>query len=150
MALLPCRVFSPVFYAVYILCGLSDMLDGYVARNTHTCSSFGEKLDTVADFFMCSVCMMKIVPELHLSYFVLSWTGVIMLIKSANIVFVLIKRKQLAAVHSVLNRIAGIVLFIMPLTLPVVGSRVSTMSACAVATCAALSESYILLREGTA
>ena len=30
--LLFCPVFSPAFYALYIAAGLSDMIDGFVAR----------------------------------------------------------------------------------------------------------------------
>ena len=46
IVLLFCPVFSPVFYALYITAGVSDMLDGAVARKTGTVSEFGSKLDT--------------------------------------------------------------------------------------------------------
>ena len=39
-----------LFYIVYLLCGLSDMADGLIARKTHTESAFGAKLDSIADF----------------------------------------------------------------------------------------------------
>ena len=32
--------FSARFYTLYLLCGLSDMLDGWVARKTHTAGKF--------------------------------------------------------------------------------------------------------------
>ena len=38
-----------VFWTLYLLCGLSDVLDGAVARSTGTVSLLGEKLDTIAD-----------------------------------------------------------------------------------------------------
>ena len=41
IVLLFCPVFSPAFYACYIMAGLSDMLDGFVARKTNTASRFG-------------------------------------------------------------------------------------------------------------
>lgn len=47
LAFLP--AFSPSFYALYLLAGVSDMLDGFVARRTNTVSSLGAKLDTLAD-----------------------------------------------------------------------------------------------------
>jgi hypothetical protein len=34
-------VFSPAFYALYIASGVSDMIDGTVARKTGTASEFG-------------------------------------------------------------------------------------------------------------
>lgn len=44
--------FSPAFYTLYIVAGISDILDGTVARKTGTISEFGSKLDTVADFVL--------------------------------------------------------------------------------------------------
>ncbi len=49
VALLFCPALSPTFYALYIVAGFSDMIDGAVARKTGTVSEFGSKLDTVAD-----------------------------------------------------------------------------------------------------
>ena len=37
-ALLFCLVFSPVFYAFYLMAGLSDVIDGTIARRTNTVS----------------------------------------------------------------------------------------------------------------
>ena len=37
------------FYVIYVLCGLSDMLDGYVARKFKIATDFGGKLDSIAD-----------------------------------------------------------------------------------------------------
>ena len=50
IVLLSCPVFSPAFYTLYIAAGLSDMLDGYVARKSNTDSRFGARLDTIADY----------------------------------------------------------------------------------------------------
>ena len=45
LAFLP--VLSSSFYAVYLLAGVSDMLDGFIARRTNTASSLGAKLDAL-------------------------------------------------------------------------------------------------------
>ena len=42
--------FSSGFYICYLLAGITDMIDGTIARKLGTNSKFGEKLDTVADF----------------------------------------------------------------------------------------------------
>ena len=41
VALLFCPALSPMFYALYIAAGFSDMIDGAVARKTGTVSEFG-------------------------------------------------------------------------------------------------------------
>ena len=61
IVLLFCPVFSPAFYALY-----SDMLDGFVARKTDTVSTLGARLDTIADFVFVVVCLIKLLPVLHI------------------------------------------------------------------------------------
>ena len=60
--LLFCRVFSDGFYVLYLFCGLTDMVDGSIARKTGTVSSFGARLDTVADFLFVIASFVKLVP----------------------------------------------------------------------------------------
>ena len=48
--LLFCPVFSPIFYVLYLIAGLSDMADGIVARKTNSVSEFGSRFDSIADF----------------------------------------------------------------------------------------------------
>ena len=65
IVLLFCPVFSPAFYAFYIAAGLSDMLDGFVARKTDSVSKLGARLDTMADFVFVVVCLIKLLPVLR-------------------------------------------------------------------------------------
>ncbi|MBO6080806.1 MAG: CDP-alcohol phosphatidyltransferase family protein, partial [Bacteroidales bacterium] len=62
IALLFCPVFSPAFYALYLTAGVSDMVDGWIARRTHTASELGAKLDTIADIVFVIVCLVKLLP----------------------------------------------------------------------------------------
>ena len=57
---------SAWFYALYLLCGLSDMIDGTVARRTSSASEFGARLDMVSDFVFMSVALIKFVPHFHI------------------------------------------------------------------------------------
>lgn len=45
VSLLDFRPFSSAFFCVYALTGLSDVLDGLIARKTHTESEFGARLE---------------------------------------------------------------------------------------------------------
>ena len=62
VVLLFCPVFSPVFYALYLIAGLTDMIDGTIARKTNTVSEFGARFDSIADFVFAAVCLIKILP----------------------------------------------------------------------------------------
>ena len=62
--------FLPVgagFWAVYLLCGLSDMLDGALARRLKAESELGSKLDSLGDLAFVIVCAVRLLPGLELA-----------------------------------------------------------------------------------
>ena len=147
IALLFCAALSPAFYTLYITAGVSDMLDGWVARKTNTVSDFGSKLDTVADIFFVAVCLVKLLPNLHLPVWIYAWIAVIASIKVLNIVYDYAIRKQFLADHSILNKVTGALLFALPLTLSVIDVKYSATAVCVVATIAAVKEGTRLTRK---
>ena len=144
MALLFCPVFSPAFYAFYISAGLSDMLDGFAARRTNTVSRFGARLDTMADFVLVVVCLIKLFPILSIPAWLYAWVGIIALIKAVNIISGFAVQKRFAAVHSVMNKATGALLFLLPLTIRVVPLKYSAVVVCAAATFAAIQEGHFI------
>ena len=142
IALLLPPVFSPIFYALYIAAGASDMIDGAVARKTGTVSEFGSKLDTAADFILVAVCLIKLLPVLELPSWLLIWIIIVALIKIINIVSGYVMYKEFAAVHTVMNKVTGILLFILPLTLTIIDLRYSGAFVSAMATFAAVQEGH--------
>lgn len=148
IALLFCPVFSPAFYALYITAGVSDMIDGTVARKTGTVSEFGSKLDTAADFVMIVVCLIKLIPVVHIPTWLLIWIIVIAVIKAINLISGYVMRKELVALHTVMNKVTGILLFVLPLTLTFIDLKYSGVFVSAVATFAAIQEGR-LIRTGT-
>ena len=51
---------------ILVTCGLSDMVDGIIARKTNSVSDFGSKFDGVADFVFVGVCLIKILPVMDI------------------------------------------------------------------------------------
>ena len=143
-ALLFCRPYSSSFYVLYISAGVSDMVDGAVARKTNTSSEFGARLDTTADFIFVVVCLIKLLPILNIPVWLSIWTAVIALVKVSNIVSGYVLRKGFVAVHSVMNKITGFLLFILPLTLRVLSLNYSGTVVCAVASLAAVQEGHYI------
>ena len=144
IVLLFCPVFSPAFYAFYIAAGLSDMLDGFVARKTDTVSKLGARLDTMADFVFVVVCLIKLLPVLHIPAWLYAWIGIIALIKVVNIISGFAVQKKLVAVHSVMNKAAGALLFLLPLTMPILSLKYSAIVVCAVVTFATIQEGHFI------
>ena len=144
IALIFCRPFSPAFYALYVTAGLSDIIDGAVARKNGTCSEFGARLDTAADFIFVVVCLIKLLPTLDIPVWLFIWIAVIALIKVINIISGTVMGKRFVSVHSLMNRITGILLFVLPLTLRLIDLKYSGAIVCAAATFAAIQEGHFI------
>ena len=144
IALLFCPVFSPVFYALYITAGVSDMADGAVARKTGTVSEFGSRLDTIADIVFVVVCMIKLIPVLDIPLWLFIWIAIIALIKMINIISGYVMNKELVAAHTVMNKVTGILLFVLPLTVSLIDLKYSGALVSAVATFAAIQEGHYI------
>ena len=140
-------VFSPAFYVFYIAAGLSDMLDGFVARKTNTDSGFGAKLDTIADYVFVIVCLIKLLPVIRIPILLYVWTGIIALIKVVNVISGFAVQKTFMAVHSAMNKATGVLLFLLPLTIPALPLKYFAIVVCAAATFAVIQEGH-LIRTG--
>ena len=137
---------SAWFYVLYLLCGFTDMVDGTVARKTGAVSEFGARLDTVSDFVFMLVCAVKILPILYIPVWLWGWIALIALTRGLNMAVVLIRRKKLISVHSALNKITGLALFLWPLTLTFVSTTYSASAVCVLATVAAAQEVYLVAK----
>lgn len=145
IALLFCPALSVTFYSLYIIAGVSDMIDGTIARKTGAVSEFGSKLDTIADLILVVVCLIKLLPILDMKIWMFIWIGIIAIIKVTNIVYGLIVLRRLVSIHSVMNKFTGALLFALPLTVTIMDLRYSAVIVCAVATFAAIQEGHYLL-----
>ena len=145
LVLLFCMPLSLPFYVLYTAAGLSDIFDGWIARKTNTASKFGAKLDTFADIVFAAVTLIKLLPILELPVWIIIWVGVIALIKLVNLVIGFVRRHTLTAVHSVINKVTGALLFILPFTIPIINIRYTAPLVCIVAIVAAITESRTIL-----
>jgi len=141
--------FSVPFYIFYAAAGITDMIDGTVARKTHTTSAFGAKLDSAADLVFVAVCMFRILPVLSLPVWVLVWIGVIVIIRIVGAGIRYRKHRRIEPEHSVMNKVSGAVVFAVPLLLGMTVSQpvklAGVVVACALATVGAVRE--VIVRE---
>ena len=144
IAILFCNALSPVFYTLYIIAGVSDMVDGYIARRTNSVSELGAKLDTIADFVFVVVCLIKLMPVLTIPDWLLIWIGIIAIIKIINAISGFVVQKKFVAIHSIANKITGLLLFVFPLTLYFIELKYSAIFVCAIATFAAIQEEHYI------
>lgn len=133
-------VCSLAFYITYLLCGFSDMIDGTIARKTNSASKFGSQLDTIADLVFVAVSLYKLLPAIHLPRWLWIWGGVIAVLKISNIAWGYVSKKQFISLHTIMNKVTGLLLFLLPLTLNFVELKYSSMAVCSIATFAAIQE----------
>ena len=140
-------VFSEAFYTIYLLCGFSDMIDGTIARKTNSASEFGAKIDTVADLAFVTVSLIKILPAIHIPGWLWIWGSAIAMIKIGNILWGYVSKKQFVSLHTALNKVTGLLLFLLPLTLSFVELRYSSIAVCSAATFAAIQEGVSITKK---
>lgn len=110
---------SLAFFLIYTVCGISDVLDGWVARKTNSITDFGSKLDSVADLFFYVVMIIKILPILWKLLPIWFWyvLGSIVVLRIASYTTAAIKFHRFASLHTKMNKISGGSVFLVPYAL---------------------------------
>ncbi|MBE6911777.1 MAG: CDP-alcohol phosphatidyltransferase family protein [Ruminococcaceae bacterium] len=147
ICLLFCPVFSVSFYIFYLFCGITDMVDGTIARKTGAVSGFGARLDTTSDFIFFAVSLIKLFPVIHIPKWIWVWIAIIAIIKIFNIISGFAYKKRFISLHTVMNKITGLLLFLLPLALQFAEIKFSLIAVCIVATISAIQERYLIRKE---
>ena len=140
-------VFDLAFYILYLFCGFSDMIDGIVASKTNSTSQFGSQLDTIADFVFVVAAIFKLLPVIRLPGWLWFWSGVIAVIKISNIIWGFVSEKRFIALHTIMNKVTGLLLFLLPLTISFVEPKYTAIIVCSVATFSATQEEIWVITD---
>ena len=99
-------VFFVIFTIVYFSIGLSDFLDGYLARKFHVESSLGSKLDALGDCFMfvCGFASLFLAKVDLGGIKTILTIGVAILYKAANVLLTYARFKQMNMMHTWLSK----------------------------------------------
>lgn len=136
---------SLVFYLIYIVCGFSDIMDGYISRKKGITSSLGAKLDSFADMVMIFVLLFVLYPILNPEIKIIIWIISIAIIRLLSMFVALRKYKTFASIHTYGNKITGLLLFIFPISLSFLNATVLMYIICVVASITAIEELIIQL-----
>jgi phosphatidylglycerophosphate synthase len=134
-----------LFLVLYFIGGLSDVLDGYIARKTNTQSELGARLDSIADLIFFAA----------VTVFIILWMGkailtflplllITVLIRSANLIIAAYKYHSFSVLHTWGNKIIGFLLFITPLFI-IYDLSVLIWAVCIISVLAAMEECIIHL-----
>ena len=107
---------SKPFFVIYTYCGLSDILDGYVARKTNSTSSLGSKLDSASDLLLFGTTIYRSWPILLKRLPRIMTDGILLaiLLRLLLYVYYYIKNKQFLSTHSYFNKITSFLICLLP------------------------------------
>ena len=139
---------SPPFLLLYGLGGLSDLLDGPIARRTGTAGPFGARLDSIADVVFVAAALFRllpaVLPELP------GWVGAaciaIAAVRLIAYAVGAVKFRRLTALHTAANKATGLCLFVAPLLLPFADLRLLSALLCGLAAVSAAEELACILK----
>lgn len=131
------------FLIIYVICGLTDLIDGPIARKTNSTSPLGATLDTVGDVatylaLTKVLAMKKLVPG-----WILTW------ILSAGVLFGVAafisnhRFKKFYLPHTYLGKTFGGVVFILPLAMQIMPGYVWMSVICTIASIHAFELLYV-------
>lgn len=127
-------LFSPWFWILYCWCGISDMIDGPIARKIGTESELGSRIDSLADLIFVICFAMMILSSIKLPIWIWLWTASIGMVKPAGIVVISFRRRRFRIPHSISNKLTGILLFCLPFALIRFEDLIPSVIVCAIAT----------------
>jgi CDP-diacylglycerol--glycerol-3-phosphate 3-phosphatidyltransferase len=123
------------FWVLYLIAGLTDILDGFLARRWGAESKFGARLDSLADFLFVLAVGYKLFPWLKLPATLWMMIGLIALVKmvnawssesrqtcldgrvvtgkgKANAICSYVVRHRIEYLHTKANKLTGLLLFV--------------------------------------
>ena len=104
---------TSLFISLYLIVGLSDIADGYIARKYNMVTPKGAMLDSFADLvFYAAVLMVLCLKYEWIINENLFLILTILVIKGMSIIVSKIKFKKIVFIHTITNKITGLLIFI--------------------------------------
>ena len=100
------------FWVLFVTAGMTDMLDGFLARRWGVESKFGARLDSLADFVFVLAVGYKLFPWLKLPTTLWMMIGLIALVKTVNAISSYVVRHRIEYLHTKANKLTGFLLFV--------------------------------------
>lgn len=133
------------FFCVYALTGLTDVLDGLIARRLKITGDFGARLDSIADLLFYTIMLIRLLPILVIKLPNEIWyiVAVIFFIRISAYITAAIKYRRFASLHTYLNKFTGFAVFLIPFSIITDYAVLFCFAVCAVAALSSLEELVI-------
>ena len=140
------QIVSP-FWGLYAFCGMTDIVDGYVARRLKAETKTGAMLDSYADiaFVVCSA--IKLRSFLIVPTWLWMWAGIVVAVKIMNQMSAWVIHRKFMFPHTFANKLTGFCLFISIPVFVCFGQFLPLLIASFLAMFAAVQEGYYVKRK---
>ncbi|WP_238883304.1 CDP-alcohol phosphatidyltransferase family protein [Clostridium sp. YIM B02551] len=145
LALIP---YKYIFVTLYIFIGITDVLDGFIARKYGLESDLGAKLDSYADFifYLIFVIIFLIEYSSIIKYKHMIMLMVIISTRVLNLMVTKIKYKEFVFIHTIGNKLSGLTIFLMPIMLIFIKSSILVWIVLIIALISAVEELLITVK----
>lgn len=145
LALIFVKPFTVPFYVLFTFCGISDVLDGWVARTTGNITEFGSRFDSITDLLFYAVLLLRIFPAMWVILPKTIWIGVaaIAVLRIISYTLAALKYHRFASLHTYMNKATGFFVFAVPYLLTSTYGVLYCKWVCLVAAISALEEFLI-------
>ena len=139
---------TPIFLSLFLIAGISDVADGYIARRFNWVTAAGAKLDSIADivfhlviFIILYIKYRWVLEENALFFFV------VLGIKLLSVIVSRIKFRKIVFLHTFANKATGLIVFFAVPIIMVTMNNSFIPVLLGIAVIAALEELIIIITE---
>lgn len=137
---------STPFWICYLCGGLSDLLDGMIARAMKQQSEFGAELDGAADLLFTASLFFVVIKNELFPLWLLGGAAVVLMIRAASYAIGYCKYHAFASLHTYMNKAAGFVLFLYPVLYAIWGMNLAGVLIFTIALISSAEELFITVR----
>jgi CDP-diacylglycerol--glycerol-3-phosphate 3-phosphatidyltransferase len=139
--------FSIVFWISYVCAGLSDFLDGYIARRLNQQSESGARLDSVADGIFAICIAVIVVINVRMPVWLLSCILGIAILRFIGYGIGFYKYHTFSSLHTYANKATGFLIFAFPLLYRLMGINITGVILCSIALLSSIEELTITIES---
>lgn len=140
---------SATFLAILAVGCLTDVLDGYFARRFDAFSPYGPTLDSIADLVLATSLLYCIIPTIDWEWWMIIWMAAIAAVRLIAFLLGSVKYGRAAFVHTYLNKLAGVLFFLSPFLLVLLGDMFTVAIVCGVSSVSAAEYLFVNLHNKT-
>ncbi|MEA4860014.1 MAG: CDP-alcohol phosphatidyltransferase family protein [Sphaerochaeta sp.] len=103
----------PILFAFVVLCGITDVLDGYLARKFHCESNLGARLDSLGDLVYYSALTLYVIRfQMPLIQPYLGGIFAIFVIKTLTLLVSKLRNGRVYSLHTYGNKLTGVMVVV--------------------------------------